>query len=240
VLDHAVGALAALGVDGFSALVSHGRARPAIRALTALQNWAPLAFVPLWRRASRERPLFAVTNGQFLVLRADAYDAVGGFAAVAASLAEDTMLGRRLVAAGRRVVLIDGARLLACRPYTRVRDAWHASVRNLTVAFFGSAALVVLAAAGLGLLYVGPVIQLAGALATRDAALSALALAEIGLGLVPRALGDRRAGHGLAGVLLHPLAIVALVAMLAESALRYRGLGSVEWRGRRYEVGDPA
>jgi hypothetical protein len=238
-LGHALGALVALGAGACSALVRHWSPSLAVRALTGLQAWAVFAFVPLWLRGRGARPRFTVTNGQFLVLRADACDAVGGFAAVASSLAEDTALGRRLAAAGYRVALVDGAGLLACRPYTRLGEAWQANVRNLAVALLGSGSLAVVAAAGLALLHLGPVAQLGAALAAGDAWLGSVALVEIALGLVPRALADRRARHPAAETLLHPLAVAALVAMIAESALRYRGLGTVEWRGRRYVATDP-
>ncbi|HXH81889.1 MAG TPA: hypothetical protein VNN07_03065, partial [Candidatus Tectomicrobia bacterium] len=54
------------------------------------------------------------------------------------------------------------------------------------------------------------------------------------LGLVPRAVCDRRAGYDLVTTLLHPLTVTALIVMILESTLRARGLGAVEWRGRRY------
>jgi Glycosyltransferase like family 2 len=242
-LRAAVAALSTLGVHALSALPRHAGAGPAVRALVALQNWAPVAFVPLWLRQSPGKVVFAVLNGQFLVLRADAYDAAGGFAAVRGSLGEDAALGRRLVAGGARVALVDGSALLVCRPYRSLRQLWAANVRNLRTAVLGSSVLLVLAVGALALVTVTPpVLLVVGALGGRGAsvAMTWLPLLEIGLALLSRAASDVRAGYGLALVALHPLAILALLGMALDAARRAARGHTVDWRGRRYGVRDTA
>ncbi len=239
VLRALAGALAALAAEAMSALPAHRSPRLAVRALVALQQWAALTFVPLWARRLRARPRFTVVNGQLLAVRAAAHDAVGGFAGVAASLGEDAALGRRLAARGHAVALVDGARLLECHPYGQVREAWRANVRNLDAVLFHSASLLLAAMAGLALLYVVPVgVLVAGQGRPRRfrTAWTWAPLAEVALALVPRALVDRRAGYPTGLALLHAPAVAALVATGVESALRVRGRGGIEWRGRRYRV----
>lgn len=242
-LARTAGALATLGVDALSALPAHESPSLAVRALVALQNWASLAIVPSWLPAARRSSLFVALNGQFLAIRASAYDASGGFAAVRSALAEDAALGRRLVASGHTVGLLDGAGLLICRPYARVHQAWSANVRNLGSVFFGSTPLLLVVAAALAALYLVPLLVLGFAVArgASGALLTAsLAIAEIVLGVLSRAISDRRAGYPHWLALLHPLAIGALVAMCLEAAARAQGKRSVEWRGRRYDLGDRA
>jgi GT2 family glycosyltransferase len=239
-LTRTVGAFATLGVDALSALPRHAGERLAIRALTALQNWAPLAFVPRWLAAARRRPAFAVMNGQFLALRAATYDAAGGFAAVRGSVGEDTALGRRLVALGHAIALVDGSRVLTCHPYRTFRALWAAHVRNLTTAFLGSPALLVAAVGALAAITAGPaVVLVAGAVAGgAGAAWTWLPLAELGLAAASRALTDARAGYGLALAPLHPLAVLALLGMALDAGWRAARGDTVEWRGRRYGVTD--
>ena len=242
-LRAAAGAFAALGVDALSAEPHHTSPNVLVQALTALQNWAAWTFVPWWLATARRRPLFAVVNGQFLAIRATVYDASGGFAAVRLALAEDVALGRRLVSLGYRVGLADGAGILACRPYTTLSALWAANVRNLAPAFFGSTALVLAAAVTLMALYVAPPMLLTAGLATTSvAALGApwVFLVETVLGIVSRAITDRRARYPWWVALFHPLAIAALVGMSIDSLLRTRWHGRVEWRGRRYDVTRPA
>jgi cellulose synthase/poly-beta-1,6-N-acetylglucosamine synthase-like glycosyltransferase len=237
------GAFAALGVDALSAELSHTSPNRLVQALIGLQNWAVWTFVPWWLAAARRRPLFAVVNGQFVAMRAAVYDASGGFAAVRLELAEDVALGRRLVSLGYRVGLVDGAGVLACRPYVTLGALWRANVRNLAPALFGSTVLVLAAAVTLVALYVAPPMLLIAGLATKRVALLGspwVFLVETLLGIGPRAISDRRARSPWWAALGHPLAIAALVGMSVDSLLRRRRHRRVEWRGRRYDVTRPA
>ena len=238
-LARTAGAFHTLGADLVSAVPAHWSPSVAVRALVALQNWAALAFVPAWLPAGHGRRVWAAVNGQFLAIRADAYDKSGGFAAVREELAEDVALGRRLAGLGYRLGFLDGARVLGCEPYARVRDCWRASVRNLVPIFFGSSWLLALAMLGLTALYLGPLLLLVVAALSDRAATVAwtwLPLLEVGLGLVPRALADRRAGYPAWLTLLHPLAIAFLVGMGLESVACFGRRRVVSWRGRRYPV----
>lgn len=238
-LARAVGALAALSLDALSAIPVHTSPSLATRALVALQNWAALTFVPSWLGALGDRPLLAAMNGQFIAVRAEAYDRSGGFRAVRDTLAEDVALGRRLTAFGYRVRLLDGAGVLRCTPYARVRECWRANVRNLLPIFFDSTPVLAFALLALAALVFGPLALLAlSALLGRAGTLgwTWLPLAEVALGLVPRVLADRRAEYPPWLALLHPLAVAALIGMGVESLARFHGGGVIEWRGRRYRV----
>jgi hypothetical protein len=209
-----------------------------VRALVGLQNWAALAFVPSWLPAARRCRWLAAMTGQFIAIRADVYDACGGFAAARGSLAEDAALGRLLVAGGFRVRLVDGARVLRCRPYATVGPLWRASARNLLPVFFDSPALLLLALAGLGALCLGPLAVLGlGAILGRGGWLwTWLPLAEVALAIIPRAVSDLRAGYAPWLALLHPFAVAALGAMGLDSIARFHLRRVVEWRDRQYDV----
>lgn len=238
-LARTAGAFAALSLDALSAVPAHGSPSLAVRALVAVQNWAALTFVPSWLAATRHRALFAAMNGQFIAIRAEAYDRSGGFRAVRDTLAEDAALARRLTALGYRVRLLDGAGVLRCTPYTRARECWRANARNLLPLFFDSAPLLAFALFALAALYLAPLALLALGLLLGHAGTLAwtwLPLVELALGLLPRVLADRRAGYPRWLALLHPAAVAALVGMGLESLARFRGTGIVEWRGRRYRI----
>lgn len=235
-----VSALDGLGVDVVSALPRHESGRLAIRALVALQNWAPLAFVPLWAAPLARRPLLTVLNGQFFAVRAVAYDRAGGFAAVRASLGEDAALGRRLAATGHRVALVDGSALLTCRAYDSLAELWSAHVRNLRVAFFGSSILTLAALAALaGLSLFPPAVLIAGIVlgGAGTTAWTWLPLVELALFIFPRVLSDTRAGYNGGLVLLHPLAVLVVLIMGIDAVTRAACGGPVIWRGRQYRVG---
>jgi cellulose synthase/poly-beta-1,6-N-acetylglucosamine synthase-like glycosyltransferase len=236
-LARVLGALAATGADALSVLPRHEDRRVLVRALAGLQGWAALTLVPWW--LGRRGPARAVLSGQLVAIRARAYDAAGGFAAVRDSLAEDAALGRRLAARGHRLAVVDGAGLVRCRPYDQLGELWEGNVRNLAAVLYGSPLLAIGGALALVLLHTGPLLLLLAA-AVGDGQGLAWPLAALGLALLPRWFADRRAGHRLGVTLLHPLAMVALGAMMIASWWRVRSGGSVEWCGRRYRASDRA
>jgi cellulose synthase/poly-beta-1,6-N-acetylglucosamine synthase-like glycosyltransferase len=239
VVSAAVSALATLRADALSALPRHETAHLLIRTLVGLQNWAPLTCVPLWASALARRPRFTVVNGQFLTIRASAYDRAGGFAAVRHSLGEDTAFGRRLTGMGHVVALVDGSALLTCRAYESLGALWRAHVRNLRVAFFGSSLLMVSALATLAALVLAPIALLVTGMASGRAGTllwTWLPLAEIVLALLPRALSDARAGYGILAAALHPLAVIMLFTMSLDAAARALTRRPITWRGRHYPM----
>ncbi len=237
-LARIAGALASLGADAVSFVPAHDGG-VAVRALTALQNWAVVAVLPAWLPSTPRRGWLAALNGQLIAVRAGAYDAAGGFAAAPLSLAEDVALGRRLAALGYRVRLVDGARLLRCRPYARLGDLWRANARNLLPVFFGSPPLLLLTLLSAACCYLAPLVLLGlGARPGRAGTWlwTWLPLAEVALGLVPRVISDRRAGYGPWLAALHPVAVGALAVMGIDSVLRYWVGATLEWRDRRYDL----
>jgi chlorobactene glucosyltransferase len=236
-LRAAVAMLALLSAAGVSALPRHAGG-VWMRAVVGVQNWAPLAFVPLWLARWARRPLFAVTNGQFIAIRADAYDRAGGFAAVRTELGEDAALGRRLAALGDPVRLVDGSGVLTCRAYEAFSDCWQANVRNLQTAFLGSSALLLGCTATLTAVTVAPVAMLIGGLVSppTSVAWTWLPVLEIVLALGSRLVVDVRAGHAGWSTLLHSLAVVALFGMALDAVRRSAFAGSVMWRGRCYRL----
>jgi hypothetical protein len=170
------------------------------------------------------------------------YDASGGFAAVRDSLAEDTALGRRLVRLGYRVALVDGAGVLHSEPYTSLGGLWSANVRNLVSVLFGVGPALALAAL-LAAVTLGP-IALLFATATRSEAPALLGvwlpLGELLLMVLSRGVTDGRTRAPAWLALLQPVALTALAVMLIDAAFRTAWRRDIEWRGRRYGLGDRA
>jgi len=236
-VSHTVGALRATGADVVSALPWHETRRVSMQAVVGLQRWAALTLVPWWLARYRGAPRLAVLNGQYVAMTGSVYDAVGGFAAVRGSLAEDVALGRRLAAHGHRPLLVDAATLLTCRPYETLGDVWNANVRNLSAAVLGSSALAVGGAAALVLLHLFPVVALLAG-STRSPAWPWAPLAALALAVLSRRIADRGTRAGLGVALLHPAAVTLLAVMLLESWRRARRGLDIEWRGRHYRASD--
>src|SRR5580692_9498959 len=77
----------------------------------------------------------AAANGQYILITREAYDAVGGHAAIAGSLLEDVALARRVKRSGRKIFFRfapDAVRTRMYRSFTQLREGW---TKNLALLF---------------------------------------------------------------------------------------------------------
>ncbi|HLW85674.1 MAG TPA: glycosyltransferase family 2 protein [Candidatus Sulfotelmatobacter sp.] len=77
----------------------------------------------------------AAANGQFILIRRDTYDAVGGHAAIAADILEDVALASAVKRSGRKIrfrYAADAVRTRMYRNYPQLRDGW---TKNLALLF---------------------------------------------------------------------------------------------------------
>jgi Glycosyltransferase like family 2 len=175
----------------------------------------------------------AFLSGQCLLVRRDAYRAVGGFAAVAGSLVEDVALARRLKAAGHGLAVRLAPDLAAVRMYQRPGELWAGLAKNLAEVF-GADRAAVAGRAGRALAGVAPWAALA---ARPSGPARRVALAGGVLQLAIRAGGRLVAGAGVRWAPAYPLADAVLLAVHLDSVRRRRGAGRpLTWKGRRYVV----
>ncbi len=77
----------------------------------------------------------AAANGQYLLISREAYDAVGGHAAVGTSLLEDVALARRVKASGRKIFFRYGADVARTRMYRSFGQLQEGWTKNLALLF---------------------------------------------------------------------------------------------------------
>jgi chlorobactene glucosyltransferase len=181
----------------------------------------------------------AKANGQYLLIRATTYAALGGHAALRGVRVEDFELARRAKRQGWRIMLADGRALVRTRAYRSLREIWWGFAKN---------ALDEARRQPLGLLLVpivalGPHVLVGWALPRairhpRSAAgvlliqsvLQSIAVFDVGARCA-RAC-DLPAAFGLS----EPLAGLFLWALVLNAACR-RALGlGVKWKGRRLDL----
>ncbi len=177
----------------------------------------------------------AAANGQYLLIHRDAYDAVGGHAAVASKILEDVALARHAKAAGYRLWFGPGIGAVRVRMYRTFGAMWEGWKKNLYVLMGSSPAamrsellssvpcislLLLLAAVVWPLLGFLGLALLLGRHATYAAALS-------------------RNQVPLSRIIYYVPAFVLYAAVLIAS-WRSHARGRVEWKGREYPVEAPA
>src|SRR5215467_8607429 len=99
----------------------------------------PVVFAELARqfppsKVSDPRSPQAAANGQFLFIRRQVYDAIGGHAAVASEILEDVALARRIKAAGYKLRFrySESVRTRMYRNFAQLREGW---TKNLALLF---------------------------------------------------------------------------------------------------------
>jgi hypothetical protein len=167
----------------------------------------------------------AAANGQFILLRRDAYEAVGGHAAVAADILEDVALARAVKRSGQKIrfrYAPDAVRTRMYRSYRQLRDGW---TKNLALLFPRPGWL---AARLLGL-WVTPWVALSLAHSGRWW-WSAIYL----LSFLYLATRLKRANFTWDKQVLGAIFGMPMFAYLLLRSKRARANGSVQWKGRTY------
>ena len=173
----------------------------------------------------------AAANGQYLLIRRDAYEAIGGHAAVGGEVLEDVALARRAKAAGVKLHFGSGEGIARVRMYSTFAAMWEGWTKNLYPLVTGPGNSV-----ARELLVVIPWIPLLCLMA----ALVYLPMGVLGLLLLAGRHASyaamlRRNRFPLSSVLYYLVGVVLYAGALVSSGRRY-AQGKVAWKGREYGV----
>src|SRR5439155_14622398 len=72
----------------------------------------------------------ALANGQYILIRREVYEKVGGHAAIRDRVTDDLELARLVKGAGYRLRAADGRELVSVRMYTSLKEIWWGFVKN--------------------------------------------------------------------------------------------------------------
>lgn len=185
------------------------------------------------------RPLEVVANGQFILVRREAYEAIDGHRGVRGDVVEDLRLAQRLVGAGRRMFAAHAEEFMTTRMYRSLAGIVEGWSKNLAIGSRAavpdwlspvvpwSLALFLLVAWVAPLTIVG--LAAAGVFAFGD--VGWWAFAAVMLGLVFWTLLNLRLKVPSLYTLLFPVGALAAAGIVVRSAVRGQ---RVEWRGRKY------
>jgi glycosyltransferase involved in cell wall biosynthesis len=174
----------------------------------------------------------AAANGQYILITREAYDAIGGHAAVRNSLLEDVALAKAVKASGRKIFFRfggDAVRTRMYRSFAQLREGW---TKNLALLFPSPGRLAFLRLTEFLLIAGGLAAAVTAALRGhfKPAGMAAiLAVTTYGffLGRV------RRAHFSWQANALSPAGLPLFAYLLLRSRLSYQQ-GSVRWKGRTY------
>jgi glycosyltransferase involved in cell wall biosynthesis len=173
----------------------------------------------------------AAANGQYILIRREAYDAVGGHTAVAGDILEDVALARAVKASGRKIrfrYAADAVRTRMYRNYRQLRDGW---TKNLALLFPNPGWLAAKTLAWWAVPWIVLVLMFAG-LAKQWWWNSVFVAAFLWV-----TMRLRRANFDLAMELLGALFGMPMFAYLLLRSKQAHRKGSVPWKGRTYSDG---
>jgi chlorobactene glucosyltransferase len=104
------------------------------RLLELLAGILPAGLTPLLlvfppHRVNDPNNDMVMANGQFILVRRDAYDAVDGHAGVRDRMMDDFSLAEAVHRAGYRVFVADGADVMRVRLYASLKEIWSGAIK---------------------------------------------------------------------------------------------------------------
>ncbi len=174
----------------------------------------------------------AAANGQYILVKRDAYDAVGGHAAVATTLLEDVALAKLVKASGRRIFFRfggDAVRARMYRSFAQLREGW---TKNLALLFHSPVLLAAWRSVEFLAIVSAAVLAVASRWSGHTEQSIIAALAAIGsYGVF---LGRIRKAHFSWDANLLALAGLPVFSCLLLRSWVFHKRGKVRWKGREY------
>jgi len=232
-LRDAVAALLAEEADLLTVLPRQDVVSWSERLMVPILSWSVFSFLPLALAHRVRLSALSATFGQFMLFRRQAYEQVGGHAAVRQQVVDDLALGWRIKAHGLRWRLVDGGLRVRCRMYHNFRGVYEGFSKNLLAAFGYNVPLFVFVWSWLGMVFWEPLIVLIlGAAGMPISALSlVLAIVAVMLSLLLWGISHRRFSFPLYLAFLYPVSVL-LVEMIAVRSVWLTLRGRATWKGR--------
>ena len=218
---------------------------PLERLLIPLVHFLLLAYLPIDAMRRTRMVGFGAGCGQFMMVRRDAYERLGGHGAIRESLHDGLRLPRAFRAAGFATELIDVTGFATCRMYRNAGDVWRGLRKNAIEGIAAPGVLGVMTT----LLLIGqvlPFVLLVAALVAPDAfvrpiegggaaeSLLPWIVASVALVLGARVALALRFRTPIASALAHPIGVLVLLAIQWEARHRSRAGIADSWKGRAY------
>lgn len=200
------------------------------------------------RRVNDVNTRDAIANGQFMLIRRQVYDLIGGHAAVREKIVEDKAISELVKWGGYRLVVADGMHVARTRMYTSLPAMWEGWTKNIYLGLSDRPSLLILGAFGALLALIAalflplwPLLGLNWYLhggGGRALAVLAEALALWAVLLAARARVAHQMGISRLWALSTPLGAGVFAGMMLTSAWKVLSGRGVSWKGRHYSPGN--
>ncbi|MBR9989126.1 MAG: glycosyltransferase [Gemmatimonadetes bacterium] len=240
-LGHAVGALLIRRADLVSVLprqlmvgIWERLILPHIFALISLR------FTNLERVNRTRVPRHVIANGQFMLVRRDVYESIGGHEALRAEIVEDQRFAQRMVIAGRQIFIAHAETLMETRMYRSLGGIIEGWTKNLATGSRQAAPewaapfvpwIIALFLTGMWVL--PPLTLLLSLVTPLAGSVKGWSIAVTAASVVFWLIGYAIQRVPLLFALAYPIGAIAAAGIFIRSALRGRRVG---WKGREYRM----
>ncbi len=202
------------------------------RLVVPLLAFVIIAYLPLLAVHYIPWPVFAAAIGQCLAFRREVYFAIGGHAAIRASIIDDMAFAKTIKRRGFRLRAADAAGLMGCRMYHNWPEVRDGFAKNILAGHGSRIVLLLLSWVFHWLLFLAPWVWLALGWLGGPPEWPWWPLCLMGLGVGIRALTAAYSRQRLADACLLPVSVI-LMAIIASQAIVWRWrYGAVRWKGR--------
>ena len=186
----------------------------------------------------------AIANGQFILIKRDIYEAVGGHAAIKGSIVEDKDLALLVKRKGYRLIVADGRKVASTRMYTSLSEMWEGWTKNIYLGLKDDRGLLLLGVFGAFLAFAAALllpawvllgVYLTGAGTGAEGSVMLVeAILLWGHLVYWRVLASRGMGIPVWYALTTPIGAGVFAVMMFTSAWKVLSGVGVTWKGRTY------
>jgi len=194
-----------------------------MKLIQPLLQWSWFASVPLRFAESGRINSMIVANGQFFLVKASAYENIGGHSSVKAEVLEDLCLARALSRAGYKGGVADASALIRCSMYEQNSEMINGYTKSLWKAFGGTLGTLVTIFVLISSQILPAILLLLG---------NNWALLPFLMASITHLASSLKTRSWPVNALMHPISLTVLILLIAES-IRRKAIGRLEWRGRR-------
>ncbi|MEO8287551.1 MAG: glycosyltransferase family 2 protein [Chloroflexota bacterium] len=207
-----------------------------------------ISFLYPFYKVNDPKSSIAIANGQYIMVRRDVYDAVGGVERVKSKIAEDLEFGKAVKSDGYKLHLADGRHIMSVRMYTNFQEVWEGWSKNVVLSMKGNPLQAVLSVTGVFSIVGLPFVLVrwvsrlwkaansTGNAQDKIAAGWATAISSwfLALPLVYRFRIDQALGLSPLWTLTMPVGVATFGVLMLSSLIRILTGKGVTWKGRTY------
>jgi len=198
------------------------------------------------RKVNDPKKRDAVANGQFILIKRNIYDAIGGHEKIKDQIVEDKALSEQVKWNGYRLIVADGMQVVRTRMYTSLATMWEGWTKNIYLGLRDSIEMLLLGAFGASLaliatlfLPVWPILGFVWYLKNGEWFAIGVILQALIIWLYLLAMRvkiAKKMNISTWYVLTTPLGAGIFAAMMLTSAWKVVSGQGVTWRGRKYHT----